>query len=72
MASRLRVTRDSILFATGLLGVMHETLLNDADRIALLALFGGMMGLPAFLARDEKVVEQKVEAPAGKTDAEGT
>lgn len=49
----LRLSRDTVLFVAGLLGVGHETLLQDAERPALLVLFGGMMGLPAFLRADE-------------------
>lgn len=49
----LKFSRDSILFAAGLLGVLHETLLSDQDRPTLLLLFAGMMGLPAFLRADE-------------------
>jgi hypothetical protein len=49
-----RYSRDSLLFGAGLLGVLHETLLTNAERPSLLVLFGGMMGLPAFLKADEK------------------
>jgi hypothetical protein len=48
-----RITRDIILFTGGLLGVAHETLLGSAERPFLLAIFGGMMGMPVFLRRDE-------------------
>ena len=46
--------RDFLLFIGGFLGVAYETLLEQVDRPALLALFGGMMGLPVFLRRDER------------------
>ena len=46
--------RDIALFAVGLLGVIHETLLTDLDRPSLLVLYAAMMGLPAFLQADEK------------------
>jgi hypothetical protein len=49
----VKITRDGILFFAGLLGAVHETLFANADRPALLVLFGGMMGLPAFLRADE-------------------
>jgi hypothetical protein len=49
-----RISRDSVLFAGGLLGVLHETVLSKADRPTLLLLFAAMMGLPAFLRADEK------------------
>lgn len=48
------MSRDLVLFVAGLLGIGYETLLEDVDRPALLALFGGMIGLPWFLRRDEK------------------
>ena len=41
--------RDAILFVTGLAGVLHETVLTQAERPTLLILFAAMMGLPAFL-----------------------
>lgn len=43
--------RDVILFAAGLAGIAHETLIERADRPQLLLLFAGMLGLPAFLPR---------------------
>jgi hypothetical protein len=48
-----RITRDIVLFVGGLLGVAHETLLGSGERPFLLAIFGGMLGLPVFLRRDE-------------------
>ena len=51
-------TRDLVLFVVGLLGVIYETVLEQVDRPALLALFGGMLGLPVFLSRDEKRAEK--------------
>lgn len=57
---RLRVTRDGTLFVIGILGIAHETLVSKTDRPSLLLLFAGMVGLPAFLYRDEKLqVESK-------------
>lgn len=47
------IGRDTILFTAGLLGVLHETLFAATERPTLLILFAGMMGLPAFLRRDE-------------------
>lgn len=52
--TRLRITRDGVMFTTGLLGVVHETVISGIERPALLLMFGGMMGLPAFLHKDEK------------------
>jgi len=45
--------RDILLFFCGLAGVVHETLLTNAERPALLVLFAAMMGLPAFLRADK-------------------
>ncbi len=53
---RLRIShipRDSVLFFTGIAGVIYETVFTDDDRVQLLLLFGAMMGLPAFLRADE-------------------
>ncbi len=50
----VRITRNTTLFIVGLLGVAHETLLNDADRPTLLLLFAAMIGLPAFIIKDEE------------------
>lgn len=52
---RLRITRDGVLFVAGLIGIAYETIIAQTDRPALLLLFGGMIGLPAFLNKDEKV-----------------
>jgi hypothetical protein len=49
----LRLSRDTVLLVAGLLGVFHETFVSESERPALLVLFGGMMGLPAFLRADE-------------------
>lgn len=50
---KIRLTRDSIVFFSGLLGVVHETVISNAERPTLLLLFAAMMGLPAFLRSDE-------------------
>lgn len=50
---RIRFTRDGILFTAGLLGVAYETY-TGGERFALLLIFAGMMGLPAFTQLDEK------------------
>jgi hypothetical protein len=50
--------RDLILFFGGLGGVFNEAVLRTgAERPTLLFLFGAMMGLPAFLRKDEKKEE---------------
>ena len=47
-------SRDSILFIAGLMGVVYETAVSPNPDPTLLILFGGMMGLPAFLGKDAK------------------
>lgn len=51
---RLRITRDGTLFVAGLAGIAYETLSRGAERPTLLLLFAAMIGLPAFLNKDEK------------------
>lgn len=48
------LTRDLVLFVGGLAGVVHETAFSQVERPALLMLYAGMMGLPAFLAADRR------------------
>lgn len=50
---RFRFTRDGVLFTAGLAGVAYETLHTGGDRPTLLLLFAAMMGLPAFLQKDD-------------------
>lgn len=57
---RLHVTRDGLLFVLGILGIAHETLVEQVERPTLLILFAGMVGLPAFLHKDEKA-QQKMD-----------
>jgi hypothetical protein len=52
-----KITRDTVLFSAGLLGIAHETLVAEAERPSLLFLFAGMMGLPVFLRKDENKQE---------------
>jgi len=59
--ARWGLTRDVTLFVTGLLGVLHETLVTPGERPSLLVLFAAMMGLPAFLRADEKREEKERE-----------
>ena len=51
-AARWKLVRDIILFFVGLGGVVHEAL-TKFDRPSLLMVFAAMMGLPAFLRKDE-------------------
>lgn len=57
------ITRDMILFITGLAGIAYETIVGQADRPTLLILFGGMVGLPAFLASDERNKQNHNDTP---------
>lgn len=51
---RLQITRNTMLFIVGLLGLAHETLINDADRPTLLLIFAACLGLPAFLGESKE------------------
>lgn len=51
---KLRLSRDAVLFVSGLVGIAHETFVSELERPGLLVLFGAMVGLPAFLRSDEK------------------
>lgn len=53
------IQRDTILFGTGLAGIIYETLAQGGERPTLLILFGAMVGLPAFLRGDEKKIHPK-------------
>lgn len=47
--------RDVILFFTGIGLIVNEAVLREGpERPTLLVLYAGMVGLPAFLRRDEK------------------
>jgi hypothetical protein len=52
---RWKLSRDAVLFASGLAGIAYETITNHGDRPTLLILFGGMVGLPALLRQDERL-----------------
>lgn len=54
MRTPVKLTRDTVLFTVGLLGIAFETLVTGGERPTLLILFGGMVGLPVFLRTDEK------------------
>jgi hypothetical protein len=49
-----RAWRTGVLFFVGLAGIVFVTLTEGGDRPTLLLLFGAMIGLPAFLAVDER------------------
>lgn len=48
------LTRDRMMFLIGAGGFIHELLTSGAERPTLLLLCGALMGLPAFLRRDEE------------------
>lgn len=49
-----KVVRDILLFFGGMIGVANEAFFQATTDPTLLILFGAMMGLPAFLRKDEK------------------
>ncbi len=48
-----RLTRDGILLISGLAGLAWETTQHDAERPFLLMVFAGMIGLPAFIPKND-------------------
>lgn len=56
MRRHVRITRDSLLFGAGLALTVYEAIVREGERPYLLALYAGMMGLPAMLgkARSDK------------------
>lgn len=58
---RKRFTRDGTLFLCGLIGIGYETAISKTDRPTLLLLFAAMIGLPAFLNKDEKNLAKERE-----------
>lgn len=48
-----KMVRDIVLLIAGLTGILHETLVVENERPTLLMLFAAMIGLPAFLRKDE-------------------
>jgi hypothetical protein len=65
---RFRLTRDSVLFTLGLVGIAYETLAHQAERPTLLLLFAGMIGLPAFLRGDEHHQDDPKDEPHRQDD----
>lgn len=55
-----------MLFVGGFFGVLYETVVEQVDRPALLAVFGGMLGLPVFLHRDQNRPDDGDEINDGK------
>ena len=48
-----KVVRDILLFFGGMIGVANEAFFQATTDPTLLILFGALMGLPAFLRKDE-------------------
>jgi hypothetical protein len=66
----LRVSRDAVLFVTGLAGVVYETVITKVDRPTLLLLFAAMIGLPTFLRGDEVHQDGRGKPHEREDDAE--
>jgi hypothetical protein len=66
---RLRISRDTVLFVAGLAGLVHETIVSQAERPTLLLLFAAMVGLPAFLRGDESHQPVPLQPPERDPDA---
>lgn len=54
LKQKAKISRDSILFLVGIIGIIHEVFLTSLDRPDVLILFLALVGLPAFLRGDEK------------------
>ncbi len=49
-----KIARDVLLFFGGMIGVANEAFFQATTDPTLLILFGAMMGLPAFLRKDDE------------------
>lgn len=49
-----KLSRDTILFFSGLVGVFREAERSGIERPTLLIIYAGMLGLPIFARLDEK------------------
>lgn len=54
--------RDFFLFAGGMGGIAHETLVATSPREALLLLFGAMIGVIPFLRLEDAIARMREEA----------
>jgi hypothetical protein len=53
----IKVTRDTISYAIGVLGTIYETVIAEGDpgdRLPFLVIFVGLITAPAFLHRDDR------------------
>lgn len=67
---RVRLTRDSVLFIAGLAGIAYETLVSKLERPTLLLLFAAMIGLPAFLQRDDHRRDTEEDSRRGAQESD--
>jgi hypothetical protein len=49
-----RIFQNVVVPIIGVVGILHETFISHIDRPGLLVLYGAMIGLPAFVAQDQK------------------
>lgn len=55
------------LYLGGFAGVAYEVVTNSADKPALYAVLGGMLGLPSFIGRDRKDDDDPPAGSNGQT-----
>jgi hypothetical protein len=68
--ARWQLVRDSLLLLAGIAIAAHETLIAVEPRVTLLTLACGMMGLPAALLADRRLV-QAVPPPPPSPPTDG-
>jgi hypothetical protein len=66
--ARWQLARDSLLLLAGIAIAAHETLIALEPRVSLLALACGMVGLPAALLADRRLV-QAAPPPSPPSDS---
>lgn len=68
--ARFQMARDSVLLLAGIAVTVHETLFAAEPRWALLAVACGMMGLPAALLADRRLVSAvPLPSPSSPSDS---
>lgn len=67
-----RLSRDTILFVTGLAGIVYETVGSGTEKPTLIIAFAAMLGLPLFIRKDEAAKDDaappRPSAPPGEVD----
>jgi hypothetical protein len=58
-----KISRDVVLFVSGLALIINEATRSGPERPYLLMLFAGMIGLPVFLRTDERRQQQRDRQP---------